>query len=85
MSDLTDQITNATFVGNYENARIIVGTTASHASPIPTPHCRPRPRIRKNQIEENEKRPSETEAAFLVEKQPASWFANHPRFVIFTA
>ena len=38
MDDLTGQITNATFVSNYENARIIVDTTASHASPIaPTP------------------------------------------------
>jgi hypothetical protein len=37
MDDLTGQITNATFVSNYENARIIVDTTASHASPTPTP------------------------------------------------
>lgn len=44
MDDLTGQITNATFVSDYENARIIVDTTASHASPTPptpppaTPH-----------------------------------------------
>ena len=37
MDDLTGQITNATFVSNYENARIIVDTTASHASPTPPP------------------------------------------------
>jgi hypothetical protein len=38
MDDLTGQITNAQFVGNYNNARIIVDTAASHASPNqPTP------------------------------------------------
>jgi hypothetical protein len=35
MDDLTGQITVAKFVGDYENARIIVDTTASHASPTP--------------------------------------------------
>ena len=44
MDDLTGQITNAAFVSNYENARIIVDAAASHASPTPptpppaTPH-----------------------------------------------
>jgi hypothetical protein len=44
MDDLTGQITVAKFVSDYENARIIVDTTASHASPTPptpptaTPH-----------------------------------------------
>jgi hypothetical protein len=35
MDDLTGQITIAKFVSDYENARIIVDTTASHASPTP--------------------------------------------------
>jgi hypothetical protein len=35
MDDLTGQITVAKFVSDYENARIIVDTTASHASPTP--------------------------------------------------
>jgi hypothetical protein len=37
MDDLTGQITVAKFVSDYENARIIVDTIASHASPPPTP------------------------------------------------
>ena len=35
MDDLTGQITNAKFVSDYNNARIIVDTSASHASPTP--------------------------------------------------
>jgi hypothetical protein len=44
MDDLTGQITVAKFVSDYNNARIIVDTSASHASPTPptpppaTPH-----------------------------------------------
>ena len=44
MDDLTGQITVAKFVSDYNNARIIVDTAASHASPTPptpppvTPH-----------------------------------------------
>lgn len=37
LDDLTGQITVAKFVSDYENARIIVDTTASHASPPPPP------------------------------------------------
>jgi hypothetical protein len=37
MDDLAGQITNAKFVGDYTNARIIVDTAASHASPAPVP------------------------------------------------
>jgi hypothetical protein len=45
MDDLTGQITNATFVSDYENARIIVDTTASHASATPPtpPPATPKP------------------------------------------
>jgi hypothetical protein len=37
MDDLTGQLTDATFVSDYTNARIIVDTAASHASPTPPP------------------------------------------------
>ena len=46
MDDLTGQITVTKFMSDYENARIIVDTTASHASPTPptpptaTPHSK---------------------------------------------
>lgn len=45
MDDLTGQITNAKFVGDYKNARIIVDTAASHASPTPPtpPPATPKP------------------------------------------
>jgi hypothetical protein len=44
MDDLLGQMTDAKFVSDYNNARIIVDTAASHASPTPptpppaTPH-----------------------------------------------
>ena len=42
MDDLTGQITTAKFVSDYNNARIIVDTSASHASPAPpTPPPQP--------------------------------------------
>ena len=37
MDDLTGQITNAKFVSDFNNARTIVDTAASHASPTPPP------------------------------------------------
>jgi hypothetical protein len=43
MDDLTGQITDANFVNNYNNARIIVDTSASHASPASsTPSAKPK-------------------------------------------
>jgi len=35
MDDLLGQIADAKFVADYNNARIIVDTAASHASPTP--------------------------------------------------
>ncbi len=43
MDDLTGQITVAKFVSDYENARIIVDTSASHASPPQPPPAPPHP------------------------------------------
>jgi hypothetical protein len=37
MDDLTGQLSDAKFVSDYNNARIIVDTAASHASPTPPP------------------------------------------------
>jgi hypothetical protein len=43
--DITVQITNAKLVGDYNNARIILDTAASHASPAPppAPQAKPKP------------------------------------------
>jgi hypothetical protein len=43
MGDLTGQITDATFVSDYQNARIIVDISASHASPPPPTPPTPQP------------------------------------------
>ena len=44
MDDLLGQITDAKFVADYNNARTIVDTAASHASPNqPTPAPTPAP------------------------------------------
>jgi hypothetical protein len=46
MDDLLGQMTDAKFVSDYKNARIIVDTAASHASPTPptpTPPATPHP------------------------------------------
>ena len=45
MDDLVGQLSDAKFVGDYNNARIIVDTAASHARPIPppAPQAKPKP------------------------------------------
>jgi hypothetical protein len=45
MDDLLGQLSDAKFVGDYNNARIIVDTAASHARPIPppAPQAKPKP------------------------------------------
>jgi hypothetical protein len=54
------------FIEAWKRARIIVDSGGGHSTaPTPTSTPRPRPRIRKIKFE-NAKRPSETEAAFIL-------------------
>ena len=46
MDDLTGQIANPKFVSDYKNARIVVDTSASHASPTPPTPPTPAPQAK---------------------------------------